>query len=148
MGGTAAVAEAAGTTIPGVIILLVRLRREVVQDPLLRHGVHRPREEATMSMIAADIRSDLYDSEGCRSLMIANSEAAVTRTVSNTSRQVLSPIGQLVAAATVAAEAAAAVATVGSRKPSNRGSWNYIYTVLANRKKKKKEENMKKKILE
>lgn len=61
---TALVAEAAGTTILGVIMLLVHLRREVVQDPLLRQGVHRPREEATMSMIAAGIRSDLYDPEG------------------------------------------------------------------------------------
>lgn len=132
-GGTAAVAEAAGTTTPGVIILLARLRREVVQDPLLRQGVHRPREGATMSMIAADTRSDLYDSEACRSLMIANSEAAVTRTVSNTSRQVLSPIGRLVAAA-VAAEA---VATVGSRKPSNRGH-GIIYTQCLPEKEKKK----------
>lgn len=56
--------EEVDMTIPGVI-LLVHLRREVVQGPLLLQGVHRPREEAMMSMmIAAGIRSDLFDPVG------------------------------------------------------------------------------------
>jgi hypothetical protein len=63
--------EAADTTSPGGVIL-VRPRREVVQEPLLLRGVHLPREETTMTMIAAGIRSDLYDPVGCVLFNMAN----------------------------------------------------------------------------